>query len=87
MRIFNCQKRAYKATSLQWTGDNTAEVLAAFPDAQLFGARHIMIRHAEGISTLGLGTYIVTGENGEVKSYDEVTYHIKYEDRPCINRR
>ena len=80
MRIFNCQKRAYKATSIQWDGTNTDEVIAAFPEACRYGSEYLMIRHKEGVSTLKMGAYIVTGENGEVKAYDEVTYHIKYED-------
>ncbi len=79
---YNCQKRAYKARSIQWDGTNTEEVLDVFPNARLHGSNHLMVRHAEGVSTLELGAYIVIGENGEVKAYTEETYHVKYEVLP-----
>ena len=59
------RKRAYKADAIQWDGTNTEVVFDAYPGAELFGSRHIMVRHAEGISTLNIGDWVVRGENGE----------------------
>ena len=76
------RKRAYKADAIQWDGTNTEVVFDAYPGAELFGSRHIMVRHAEGISTLNIGDWVVRGENGEVKSYSDDVFKVKYEPNP-----
>lgn len=74
------RKIGYLAEAVQWTGDNTEEVLDLLPDASIYGPGHIMVRHKEGISTLSRGAWLVTGENGEVKTYKDKIFHTKYEE-------
>lgn len=73
------QKHPYRATAIQWNGQNTQELLDSLPGASLYGKNHLMLRHAAGISTLSLGWWIVKGENSAVKCYSDEVFRIKYE--------
>ncbi len=80
---YNYQKRAYKAEALQWSGSNFDEIAELFPTAEEYGNEYVIIRHQYGISTLQRGSWIVTGENGEVKAYKDAMFKIKYEELVC----
>lgn len=73
------QKRAYRAVCTQWDGTNTAQILALLGDATQYG-ENIMCRYSLGISTLRVGDWVVVGENGEIKTYRNEVFHVKYEN-------
>lgn len=73
------QKRAYCAECVQWDGMNTSEVLGLFEDATTW-KEYLMIRYGDGIATLQIGWWVVTGENGVVKCYSDEVFRVKYEE-------
>lgn len=46
---------------------------------KLSGSDTVMVRGAQGISTLRLGDWVVRGENNQVKIYTNSIFHSKYE--------
>lgn len=76
--MFNCKKRAYKALAVQWDGENTEAVRALIPEAQPFRDA-LLLRHDKGVDSLVKGDWVVRGENGYVKTYNDATFKIKYE--------
>ena len=76
------QKRPYRAQCWQWNGTNTQEIVQLFHDAKIHDENHIMVRHGNRISTLVIGSWIVRGENGQIKCYNNNEFNIKYEALP-----
>lgn len=84
------EKVPYYASAVQWTGQNDKEVLALLNNRDTYATRYglyqIMVRFshpAEGqkmIDTLDAGSWIVTGENGQVKCYTDKQFNIKYRE-------
>jgi len=61
------EKIPYPAGCIKWDWRNTAEVIAYFADAKLHDSDHIMIRHADGISTMRIGDVVRIGFNKTIK--------------------
>lgn len=74
------RKRPYRATAMQWNGENTQEILDSLPGASRYDENHLMLRHAAGISTMSRGWWVVRGENSAVKCYSDGVFRIKYEE-------
>jgi len=84
------QKRPYHATCRQYIGDNPKDIIEALTDkntcATQYGADCIMVRFkvippgGRQIETLTPGWWVVTGENGLTKCYDDATFRVKYEE-------
>jgi hypothetical protein len=84
--MYNYEKQPYQAQCLQWDGNNTEQV------QELMGAdvrldlheqvnvgRLLMVRTPDaGIFTMTPGWWIVKGQNGVVKCYNNETFLIKY---------
>lgn len=83
------QKRPYQAVCTQFTGSNFEDLIAIFSqredEAAKFGAHCLMVRFkkcppgSSQIETLTEGWWVVVGENGVLKCYDDATFRIKYE--------
>ena len=92
--MYNCRKRQYYATAVQFTEANEAEVLALLNNKTTYASmyivrdelRQIMVRFSKPapgqrmIDTLDAGSWVVTGENGAVKCYTDEQFKIKYEE-------
>lgn len=85
---FNAKKRSYHAFATQFTGTNSEEILGILKHPNIdceVRPDCIMIRieypekNFRSIDTLFVGWWVVVGENGAVKFYDDETYRIKYE--------
>jgi len=84
------RKRAYHATCVQYDGWNTEQLLDLLNDEKIqavpYGTEGIMIRFSEPeagqkvIDTISVGWWVVIGENGAKKCYDDQTFKIKYEE-------
>ena len=72
------QKRPYKACCLQWDKTNSMEIIGILRHAELQGEDYIVWRHEKGISTLKIGDWVIVGENGVVKTYDNDVFFEKY---------
>lgn len=83
MNDFTHRKHPYHAKCVQWNSNNTDELMALLDGATLVnhsdGRQYIMIRHEQGIDMLEIGSWVVRGENNQVKVYDDKTFHVKYE--------
>ena len=83
--MFTHQKRPYRANAIQWTGDNTQAVFDALKGfskdvyPSVYNDNHIYIRHEHGVTVIGKGWWVVTGENGDVKLYSDSVFNVKYE--------
>lgn len=77
------QKRPYRAHAVQWNGSNYHEVEALFAGTgsypSLYDNHQIIVRSMQRIDTLSPGWWVVKGENGVVKCYDDATFNVKYE--------
>jgi hypothetical protein len=83
------KKRAYNATCTQYDGWNDKEVLDLLNDANTYavkyGADSIIVRFSKAsmpgraIETITPGWWVVAGENGVKKCYDDATFRVKYE--------
>ena len=90
--MYNCRKRQYYATAVQLTPDSETQVLALLNNATTHTTVHegqtrcVMVRFSapapgqKAIDTLNFGSWVVTGENGEVKCYSDEQFKIKYEE-------
>ena len=75
--------RQYRATALQWNGDNSAEIIELLGDATMYG-EHIMWRHEIGISTLKKGDWVLVKENGDKRIYTDEFLQKKYLELPDL---
>lgn len=77
------QKRPYRAYALQWDGNNTDEVIEMLASigalGTVYGAEHLMVRYDCMIDTLVIGSWVVRGENNDVKCYSNEEFNVKYE--------
>lgn len=74
------KKRAYHAECVQYTTETRGKILRILGDmATPHGEEYIMVRHDNRIDTISHGWWVVRGENGAIKFYDEATHSIKYE--------
>lgn len=83
---YNYQKRQYKAIALQLQEDNFEEAMSLInqngAEPHQYGD-NLMVRFSSGdINTIRAGSWIVVGENGDVKLYNNDVFHIKYEALP-----
>ena len=84
----NYRKIGYSATCVQWNETNTSEVLELLNTETIYalpyGTNSIMVRFSNPlpdqkmIDTIKQGHWVVVGENGSVKCYDDTTFHVKY---------
>lgn len=81
-------KKLYFATCIQWTDDNTDEVIALLEkhaEVTPYGDS-LMIRwndprsHKYHINTLYKGVWIRVGENGNMKTMSDEEFKLKYEE-------
>lgn len=77
--MYNYQKKPYKAQAVQWSGTNTEEVVRMLKVESRLHDKYLMLKHNNGdFSTLEVGHWVVRGENGEVKTYDNAIFCTKY---------
>jgi hypothetical protein len=80
-------KRPYKAVCIQYGKKTAIEVQSLFDNVQNH-AGFLMVRHTGGIHCIYEGDWVVRGQNGAVKVYNDETFNIKYtsikstEERP-----
>lgn len=78
------QKKPYRAYAIQWKEQNVGEILDALRaqglSAVWHAPNHIMIRDNSTIDTIQPGYWVVRGENGMIKCYDDTTFKVKYEE-------
>jgi hypothetical protein len=77
------QKKPYRAICMQLQPDNYEEVMSFLQqnrvEPSLYGDS-IMCRFWTGhINTISIGTWVVVGENNDVKVYSNETFWTKYE--------
>jgi hypothetical protein len=76
------QKRPYRAMAIQFNETNVEEVMSVIrtngAEPHEYG-EYIMIRFPNGIEMISIGSWVVVGENGDVKCYSNDVFHIKYE--------
>ena len=78
------QKKPYRATALQYREDNREDVLSFLKqnlaEAHEYG-EFIMIRFGRGrIDTIGYGSWLLVGEDGQVRSHGDEEFSVKYEE-------
>lgn len=89
MEHFSHELHPYRAETVQWIGDNTADVLILIENipnivsATVSREIYLMIRHADGIKTLKHGDWIIKGEDGEVRFYTKEIFPSKYRSIPA----
>jgi hypothetical protein len=72
-------KHPYLAHAIQFNGQNTAQIIELAPGIRLdWVGGEINARIGDDIRHLKRGDWIVKGENGNVKIYDDATFNTKY---------
>ena len=88
------EKRPYHAHCVQYHGintdDNAQEVIDILTDKDTYATRYgngaLLVRFSKplpgrrSIETLVAGWWVVVGENGVVKCYDDNTFRLKYQE-------
>lgn len=87
---FTHEKHPYRAVCTQFTGENQEEILKLLNDertyATVFDLTNIMVRFSKpsegqrAIDTISAGWWVVKGENGATKCYDDATFRTKYQE-------
>lgn len=73
-----------KAASLQYIGNNTQDVIALLAQhnmiGELFRDLHIQVYKDGGYSTtVNIGYWLVKGEDGKIRFYDDATFKLMYQ--------
>lgn len=73
-----------KAASLQYIGNNTQDVIALLAQhnmiGELFRDLHIQVYKDGGYSTtVNIGSWLVKGEDGKIRFYDDATFKLMYQ--------
>jgi hypothetical protein len=72
-------KHPYLAHAIQFNGQNTAQIIELAPGIRLdWVGGEINARIGDNIRHLKHGDWVVKGENGNVKIYDNATFNVKY---------
>lgn len=79
----NEERISRKAASLQWTGDNTQAVMDRLAQHGMIGElfRDIYIQvYKDGSysTTVNVGSWLVEGEDGKLRFYDDETHALMY---------
>lgn len=80
----NEERISRKAASLKWTGDNTQAVMDRLAQhgmiGELFRDIHIQVyKDGSYSTTVNVGSWLVKGEDGKIRFYDDATFKLMYQ--------
>jgi hypothetical protein len=81
---YNCERIPRKGKCLQWSSENTPEIMAFLAQhgmiGELFRDIHIQVyKDGSYSTTLNIGSWLIEGEDSKLRIYDDETHKLMYQ--------